>query len=326
MIPGSSSSRRRAVLAIVPAACLLVAGMSRAGEKTAGAPEAPRRLPGAFDSVGPCAFGPEAATLAALVDQGEIALWDLRAGGGPRLLEGHTESVFSIAFSPDGRRLASGSADRTVRVWDVASGRLLRTLAPEPPKPIYSVRFSPDGSLLAAGGIGPVTVWDSGTWEVRRSFGGFTRSVAFGPDGRTIAAATSRRTESNSLSLWDAASGRTVRTFSDRLSPIDEVLIGGDGRRVVARVYSGAVRIWEIDSGAEQPAPPGYFAGFWLEPDGRTLVVWSREGILRFWDLTAGREERTTDVGPGVRCLGLSPRGETLVALFRSPALMLLAP
>ena len=56
-----------------------------------------------------------------------------------------------MLFSPDGRALTSVSWDDTIRLWDVSTGRLLHTLTGYTGR-VYSVAFSPDGRTLASGG------------------------------------------------------------------------------------------------------------------------------------------------------------------------------
>ena len=55
-----------------------------------------------------------------------------------------------MAFSPDGTLIAGASmSDGTVKLWNVASARLVRSL-PTHAVDVYSVAFSPDGTTLAA--------------------------------------------------------------------------------------------------------------------------------------------------------------------------------
>ncbi|WP_158866359.1 WD40 repeat domain-containing serine/threonine protein kinase [Streptomyces xanthophaeus] len=113
-------------------------------------------------NVGPLAFNP-ASDLLATGCWEDGWLRDIRTGKATVGFDGYAEA-YSLAFSPDGQVLAMGCRDGKVRVWEVASGRCLTVLDHDAPpawghRPIgfragwvRSVAFSPDGRTLAAGG------------------------------------------------------------------------------------------------------------------------------------------------------------------------------
>jgi WD40 repeat protein len=65
-------------------------------------------------------------------------------------LKAQSQRVSSVDFNPNGKILASASYDNTIVLWDVASGLPLETLSTGAVN--YSVAFSPDGNTLASGG------------------------------------------------------------------------------------------------------------------------------------------------------------------------------
>ena len=58
--------------------------------------------------------------------------------------------ILTVAFSPDDAVLASGGLDRIVRLWDIASQRELMRLTGHIDS-VNSVAFAPDGKTLATG-------------------------------------------------------------------------------------------------------------------------------------------------------------------------------
>ena len=177
------------------------------------------------------AFSPGGATLAVGTADGAVSLWNVAAGGlvGPALpvdaVAEETGGAISVAFSPGGKTLAAVTSDGEVWVLDLATGRWADVPLAGDTGLVDSAAFSPDGktlvtSILAAHSIASLTtatfkstvqLWDPATGRPVRAaplaFGaGTTYSVAFSPDGRTLAVGGLDGT----VLLWDVATGQEI--------------------------------------------------------------------------------------------------------------------
>ncbi len=206
------------------------------------------------------AFSPDGALVATAggwaeggVD-GTVRLWDAATRSVVAVLQGHTDEVNSVAFSLDGA-LASGSKDGTVRLWDVGTRSEVATFDGHTVG-VNSVAFSPDGNTLASGATnGRIRLWDVASRtqvatlegnEGNRNYGvysvPFPNSVAFSPDGNTLASgATNGR-----IRLWDVASRTQVATLKGHSNVVNSVAFSPDGMTLFSGSRDGTMLQWDI--------------------------------------------------------------------------------
>ena len=251
-----------------------------------------------------------------------LSWWNAETYQPIRSAEAHAKRIRGITASPDGRLAASIADDMVCRLWDAATGKLVRELkGHEPltphhfPSMLYAVAFSNDGRLLATGDkTGRVCVWNladgkqlavldaSGnyTWDPtarRHSIGG-VRSLAFSPDGATLAVGGTGKIGNidhleapGRLETFDWRSGKSqlaVSLDSKHKGLIERMAYSRDGKwlALAGGATAGFVGFFDAVAGkiAYQDAAPMHVHGLALAEDDATLYA-SGHGKLLVWSL-----------------------------------------
>ncbi|HEV8062105.1 MAG TPA: WD40 repeat domain-containing protein, partial [Gemmataceae bacterium] len=286
----------------------ILANMGRSSKEFEfGSPDHNRRLGNAFSFMGP----------------------DMVAMGGGRGFAGPSSSL--VAFLPDGKQvLVSHFNAPLLRLLSVESGTEIRTFGSndEPPS---AVDLSPDGQwlALAKGTDGRVTVFDvaTGTQHLQLTDdSGPCTSLAFSPDSKVIA------TASADIHLWDAASGKRLRSLdSARKLPPEAIKVNNgqaarrngsavvlalhfspDGKQVLAG-YRTWVGLWDAVSGKEiRHFVDLYAPTVRFMPNGKELLIVA-PGVFRFYDVASGKPIRLYEGHQSaIRSIAFAPDGKQL--------------
>lgn len=201
----------------------------------------------------------------------KLTWFDTEANKTIRSEEAHAKLIRRVRASRDGKVVASVADDMVCKLWDATSGKLLHELRGHAEKTpngfgsmLYAVAFASDGKQVAtADKIGKAIVWEVATgkkvteveapvmytWDpVQRlhSIGGI-RSVAFSPDGKTLALGGTGKIgnidhlEAKArIELFDlAASKRTAEFTSDKQGLANYLEFTPDGAYLVAAGGAG---------------------------------------------------------------------------------------
>ena len=192
-------------------------------------------------------------------------------------------------------------------------------LATDQTNSVLSTAFSPrhSGRLATARSDGTIHVWDTSTHTRLYILDDHTDSIlsiAFSPDGRTLASAGI----DNTVRLWDTSTGDLQHTLTKHTDFVTSLAFSADGGVLASGSKDGTIRLWNPNTGQQQNALTGYLVpvlSLAFSPIGSTLATGRADNIIRLWDLSTGRLLHTlrghTDF---VLSLAFNPNGSTLAS------------
>ena len=107
-------------------------------------------------------------------------------------------------------------------------------------------------------------------------------SVAFSPDGKTIASGSS----DNTIKLWNLE-GKELRTLTGHSNWVWSVAFSPDGKTIASGSYDKSIKLWNLE-GKQLRTLTGHSKGVLsvaFSPDGKTIASGSSDKSIKLWDI-----------------------------------------
>ena len=117
-------------------------------------------------------------------------------------------------------------------------------------------------------------------------------SVAFSPDGNTLASASWDQT----VRLWDVETEQLLHILTGHTNEVLSVAFSLDGKTLVSSDWDGTIRLWNPSTGKLKRTLTDHRGGVGsvvFSPDGKMLASGSADQTVLLWNTTTWQVERT---------------------------------
>jgi WD40 repeat protein len=218
----------------------------------------------------------------------------------------HGGPIRSVDFSPKGDRVLTAGSDGGVKVWDSATGQGVIAFghaaikAGDPPPPVQRALFLADGRIATAADKTARTWTFEGSWTEDKPLGPHVfrvLAIDFSPDGKWIATGGGEPSRSGEVKIWEAATGKLVRSLDTLHSDtVFALRFSPDGSKLATVSADKFLKIVNIADGKELKSLEGHthhvLAVDW-KADGKQLVTGGADNVVKVWDYESGEQLRT---------------------------------
>ncbi|MEG3916059.1 AAA-like domain-containing protein, partial [Microcoleus sp. w2-18bC1] len=140
------------------------------------------------------------------------------------------------------------------------------------------------------------------------------RSVAFSPDGKTLASASSDHT----IKLWNMQTQKPIATLTGHSNSVYSVVFSPDGLTLASGSEDNTIKLWNMQTQKPIATLTGHSNSVYsvaFSPDGKTLASASSDNTITLWHLESQKPIATlTQHRTPVNSVAFSPDGLSLAS------------
>lgn len=261
------------------------------------------------------AWPPDGKTLAA-GNNTSITLFDEQG----KVLHKIDRQGYALAWSADGKRLTASAVNSgKINIIDAASGKPIQEIAGG----AYTLNYFPgDRKLLGSDRLN-LNMYDIDTGKKSQTYNVAGTTPPWWFVGRPLVTGLGTTT----LSLWDPATGKLLRTLGGKQGAVAAFAWSPDGKQLATAGYDAMVRVWDATGGSLVQTFKGHkgvVGSVAWSPEGKQLASGGHDKNVLIWDHAGEKPVHVLSGLPGAAvCVAWSPGNSGIVAGGSGNTLML---